>query len=609
LWLSSKSHRPDRQFFTKDFAPPAPEEIKEESKTDRSVGTIDEPSSEAPVSFGSRGAVAILEDDEPLVYHDTKKRKDDSRRVSFPLETVEKDLEKSKPKEPKKKRAENVKIAAPPAEDTEIAASPTTATAIAIVADNASAGVSKPAKPSKATSTKEKKVPAASVAVEKETPQEAATTSPSKKKGRGQQKNETAPVPAAPRTPRVKKAAASSAAAVVPIPMPLNGTQVENLAKSSSQESGVAEPRSTTPTRRNSRRKVDQATPEAVDDFAQPETPQRSMRRSTSGASPTTTEPAAKEEPPKPEDMDITPTTTATPPRRTKKASSRDVKKDVTTEAPEAEVEAATPKSKKRGRKQSDDGDAKAINEAAPPKRQKKEDATAAAASSSTASPPKPSPIPSPADDQEEPRPKKQPKRKRSEEPQALVEQNENKSTPAKKAKASKQKQTSPAVERYCIVLSSCNEDTKTKAMEFVSNQSNGTMQGSVTEATNFVVLGGKKRTLKTVLGIANGAWLVKSSWIDSCVEEGGWSNPDDFEASEWFPGARKSRNAGPKGKIFSKFKFFLHGEFEISHDDLRSVICMAGGEIVSSPIHAQCSPFFLFILLDSVLTLLFLKM
>jgi hypothetical protein len=54
-------------------------------------------------------------------------------------------------------------------------------------------------------------------------------------------------------------------------------------------------------------------------------------------------------------------------------------------------------------------------------------------------------------------------------------------------------------------------------------------------------VLGEKKRTLKLLVAIAHGAWVLTPAWCMASLEAGRWLPEEPYESLE-FPGARRSR-------------------------------------------------------------------
>lgn len=257
-------------------------------------------------------------------------------------------------------------------------------------------------------------------------------------------------------------------------------------------------------------------------------------------------------------------------PKQAKRRRSRPARVE---EPPAEDAPEDTLKQKKRRRPQAEP-ETKDIEEESPPKRSKKAEPLRESESSKMLK-------------------MQRPKQVAGDRPLSGEADENSPATPSAPKVKPKRKSTAPAatIAKYNIVVSSCPDGVKDMATELVKKFRNGEIQQSVSADTNVVVLGSKKRTLKTVLGIASGSWLLNSAWIESSVNEGFWSDPSAFEAAEWFPGARKSRLSRKSGaKIFDGIKFHLHGEMEVKKDELESVIVLAGGSVVPVPNQAKCT-------------------
>lgn len=102
-------------------------------------------------------------------------------------------------------------------------------------------------------------------------------------------------------------------------------------------------------------------------------------------------------------------------------------------------------------------------------------------------------------------------------------------------------------------------------------------------DATTHVVVenSNPKRTEKVLLGISQGIWIVKSSWVLESVTNEKWIPENEFEVQA-FPGAaicRKAKEAGSPG-IFNKVTFYLNGKLAVPSLDL--LILFQGGTITT---------------------------
>jgi len=105
------------------------------------------------------------------------------------------------------------------------------------------------------------------------------------------------------------------------------------------------------------------------------------------------------------------------------------------------------------------------------------------------------------------------------------------------------------------------------------------------TELVTHVVCGQNKRTLKVLYALALGRWIVKDDWIMHSLEVGKWANELEFEAVDWFPGSRSSREARAKGEkgLFDGKCFMIKGKTQIPNKHLKKLIQLAGGQMTAS--------------------------
>ncbi|CAA0833402.1 BRCA1-associated RING domain protein 1 [Striga hermonthica] len=101
---------------------------------------------------------------------------------------------------------------------------------------------------------------------------------------------------------------------------------------------------------------------------------------------------------------------------------------------------------------------------------------------------------------------------------------------------------------------------------------------------------GACSRTLKVLMGILNGRWILTIDWIKACMEANAYVGEEPYEVSLDNHGCR----GGPKSgrlralnnapKLFDKFNFYFCGEFVPSYkSDLLELVRVGGGTIITS--------------------------
>ena len=99
------------------------------------------------------------------------------------------------------------------------------------------------------------------------------------------------------------------------------------------------------------------------------------------------------------------------------------------------------------------------------------------------------------------------------------------------------------------------------------------------------VVVGTPRRTLKVVAGIASGAWIVSSKWLEACVAKGGWVDETPFELHERFPGALVCRRGA---RLLDGCTVCVRGNTNPPADSLSELVRVAGGATTDNPDEAD---------------------
>ncbi|CAM6095452.1 unnamed protein product [Calypogeia fissa] len=99
---------------------------------------------------------------------------------------------------------------------------------------------------------------------------------------------------------------------------------------------------------------------------------------------------------------------------------------------------------------------------------------------------------------------------------------------------------------------------------------------------------GGAKRTLKFLLALLQGRWIVKSEWMSACLSAGHIIGEDQYEVTSDINGCiggpqRSRARAAARGpKLLEGLSFYFFGEFtSVSKEDLQSLIVAGRGVVL----------------------------
>ncbi|KAJ0247160.1 BRCT domain-containing protein [Hirschfeldia incana] len=99
---------------------------------------------------------------------------------------------------------------------------------------------------------------------------------------------------------------------------------------------------------------------------------------------------------------------------------------------------------------------------------------------------------------------------------------------------------------------------------------------------------GACKRTLKFMLGILEGKWILSIDWIKACMKNREYVREEPYEISIDVHGTRqgpytgRQRALNKKPKLFEGLKFYVMGDFELAYKGyLQDMIIAAGGTIL----------------------------
>ncbi|CAA0832292.1 Protein BREAST CANCER SUSCEPTIBILITY 1 homolog [Striga hermonthica] len=112
---------------------------------------------------------------------------------------------------------------------------------------------------------------------------------------------------------------------------------------------------------------------------------------------------------------------------------------------------------------------------------------------------------------------------------------------------------------------------------------------------------GACRRTLKYLMGVLEGKWILSVEWIKACIETGEIVDETHYEISIDIHGIRdgpklgRSRVINKQPKLFDGFSFFFTGDFETSYKGyLHDLVIAAGGKVLNrKPVEGEHSSSF----------------
>ncbi|CAH8336677.1 unnamed protein product [Eruca vesicaria subsp. sativa] len=151
------------------------------------------------------------------------------------------------------------------------------------------------------------------------------------------------------------------------------------------------------------------------------------------------------------------------------------------------------------------------------------------------------------------------------------------------------------AVTKDLVLCGSALSQDDKRLMEKLAAKLNATISRYWNPSVTHVIAstnekGACTRTLKVLMGILNGKWIINADWIKASFEA---SQPVDEEPYEIHidtqgcqdgPKTARLRAASNKPKLFDGLKFYFHGEFFKGYkEDLQNLVKVAGGTILKT--------------------------
>lgn len=94
-----------------------------------------------------------------------------------------------------------------------------------------------------------------------------------------------------------------------------------------------------------------------------------------------------------------------------------------------------------------------------------------------------------------------------------------------------------------------------------------------------------RRRTLKLMLGILKGKWIVSMDWVSACLERGGPASEEDFEVKGDCTGQRGGPMLGRLQAgldLLRGWEIFLYGEFAHRKKDLEELVLATGARLLT---------------------------
>jgi len=136
------------------------------------------------------------------------------------------------------------------------------------------------------------------------------------------------------------------------------------------------------------------------------------------------------------------------------------------------------------------------------------------------------------------------------------------------------------------------SKEAENELTEALVSLGNSQHQTQINDETTHVVLGSNLRSLKTIVGIANGLHLVRKEWIEESRKANHWLDEDDFNVHDWFPGSKHSflahKQNNPSHLLFHSITFYICQNPVFPLPTLSKVLESLGGKILPNPNHVD---------------------
>ena len=156
-----------------------------------------------------------------------------------------------------------------------------------------------------------------------------------------------------------------------------------------------------------------------------------------------------------------------------------------------------------------------------------------------------------------------------------------------------------PSEARRLVLLGSGIREDQVRKLEAFRKSADCTLKKAMDPSVTHLVVNHDsellaERTLKFLQAVALGKFVVGIAWVTKCLEDGVVYDPATFEVrdQDGDPGPERGRTAKMRahGKLkrtallFSRFQFYLHGDFQAIHrNHMKKLLEDCGGVVVRS--------------------------
>ncbi|KAL1188855.1 BRCA1-associated RING domain protein 1 [Cardamine amara subsp. amara] len=152
-----------------------------------------------------------------------------------------------------------------------------------------------------------------------------------------------------------------------------------------------------------------------------------------------------------------------------------------------------------------------------------------------------------------------------------------------------------PAITKDLVLCGSALSESEKRLMEKLAVKFNATISRYWNPSVTHVIAstdekGACVRTLKVLMGILNGKWIINSDWMKASIEAFQPVDEEPFEihldtqGCQDGPKTARLSAATNKPKLFDGLKFYFFGDFMKGYkEDLKNLVKVAGGTILNT--------------------------
>ncbi|KAL8033724.1 hypothetical protein ABFX02_13G177100 [Erythranthe guttata] len=175
------------------------------------------------------------------------------------------------------------------------------------------------------------------------------------------------------------------------------------------------------------------------------------------------------------------------------------------------------------------------------------------------------------------------------------------KATDERKSGSSLQWKSEKKIKNLVLCCSALTNTEKEIVTEFENSSGVMILKSWDTTVTHVIAStdehGASRRTLKFLMGILEGKWILSVHWIKACMEAGELVDEQPYEISVDIHGIRDGPNLGrlrllnKQPKLFDGYAFFFTGDFAPSYKGyIHDLVVAAGGKVLNRKPVSGCS-------------------